>query len=185
MSLEIFTSKGNVKFLSQEAYLRNLAHSSFDGIRASVYTKNQQITIAPQLRVLQQGEAPAQLGQVTYNIILSLADVKFPTVRREGFDEGWELVLNLPKLVESWFLEGFGATSESDSGRWVYVGHTAGHLSEDFVDRKDSMSHGDGGGGNLCQSTLRRSQTRLGLSKKAPDGSPTPLKISLHPQSGW
>ena len=59
MSLEIFTSKIKVKFLSQEAYLRNLAHSSFDGIRASVYTKNQQITIASQLRVLQQGEAPA------------------------------------------------------------------------------------------------------------------------------
>ena len=38
--LEMVTSKGKVKSLIQDAYLRNLAHSSFDGIRVSVYAKN-------------------------------------------------------------------------------------------------------------------------------------------------
>ena len=59
-SLETITSKGKVKSVIQDAYFRNLAHSSFDGIRASVYTKNQHVAIWSQLRV-QRRDIPVQL----------------------------------------------------------------------------------------------------------------------------
>jgi len=90
-SLEIVTSKGKVKSLIQDAYLRNLAHSSLDGIRVSVYDKNQQITIASQSRILQRGEVLVLLGRITYKAILGLTDLKVPTVMRECFDEVREL----------------------------------------------------------------------------------------------
>ena len=141
-SSEIVTASGKVNSLIQDAYLRNLAHSSFDGIRVSAYAEN-----APQLRVLQRGKVPVQLGRTTYNSILRLADLKLPRVRRKCFDEGRELLLSLPKLAESWFFKEFGATGESDGGRRMLSGHPGGHLSKDLVDHEGSVGHGGAGGG--------------------------------------
>jgi len=131
------------KTLVQDAYFLNLAHSFSEGVRVNAYAPNQ-----PQSRVsriLKQSEARAQLGCITYNCCRGNTGNRgsnIPRVGRERFDEDPEPVLDLPKRAESWFFEGFGATSEGDGGRRVRVDYPAGHLPKDFVDPEGSMRHG-------------------------------------------